>query len=108
MATIKTKESKNVLRIPNAALRYKPTPPMGPNGKPVPQPPEPPLAKGSGRVWLLTSDKPGDEKTEKKEIAIGITDGINTELKTSELPAATKVVTDETDQDEKKRGPRLF
>src|SRR5262245_37426630 len=62
--TIKTHEVKAALRIPNAALRYKPTPPMGPNGKPIPQPPEPPLAKGTGRVFLLTNEKPGDEKTE--------------------------------------------
>ncbi len=53
-------------RIPNAALRYKPTPPTGPDGKPVPQPPEAPLEKGKGRVWVLTSDKPGGEKDEMR------------------------------------------
>ena len=105
--TIKTKESKNALRIPNAALRYKPTPPLGPNGKPIPQPPEPPLAKGSGRVWLLTNEKPGDEKTEKKEIAIGITDGINTEV-VSGLPANAKLVTDETDDASGKKKGKPF
>jgi HlyD family secretion protein len=100
--TIKTHEVKGALRIPNAALRYKPTPPMGPNGKPVPVPPEPPLAKGNGRVFLLTSDKPGDEKAESRIVQIGVTDGINTEI-TGGLTQGTKVVTDEIDDDDKKK-----
>jgi len=100
--TIRTKEAKGVSRIPNAALRYRPTPPEGPNGKPVPPPPEPPLAKGTGRVHVLTSDKPGDEKEEAKIIHIGVTDGINTQLTGDELPVDTKVVVDELDEDKKK------
>jgi len=105
--TIKTREVKNALRVPNAALRYKPTPPMGPNGKPVPQPPEPPLAKGSGRVYLVTSEKPGDEKSEPKIIQIGVTDGINTEV-LGGISAAAKVVTDEVDDPEKKKKGKPF
>lgn len=100
--TIKTREVKAALRIPNAALRYKPTPPMGPNGKPVPQPPEPPLAKGTGRVFILLSDKPGEEKSDPRLLQIGVTDGMQTEI-TSGLAEGTKVVTDETDDDEKKK-----
>ena len=34
--TIKTAEQKGALKVPNAALRYKPTPPDGPDGKPNP------------------------------------------------------------------------
>jgi HlyD family secretion protein len=105
--TIKTKEVKNALRVPNAALRYKPTPPMGPNGKPVPQPPEPPLAKGTGRVFVLVSDKPGDEKTETKIVNIGVTDGINTEI-TGGLPQGAKLVTDEIDDPDKKKKGKVF
>jgi HlyD family secretion protein len=105
--TIKTKEAKATLRVPNSALRYKPTPPMGPNGKPVPQPPEPPLVKGTGRVFLLTNDKPGDEKTESKLIQIGVTDGINTEV-TGGLEPGTKLVTDEIDDPDKKKKGKLF
>lgn len=105
--TIKTKEVKATLRVPNAALRYKPTPPMGPNGKPAPQPPEPPLKKGTGRVFVLTSDKPGDEKTEAKIIDIGVTDGLNTEVM-SDLAAETKLVTDEIDDMDKKKKGKLF
>ncbi len=103
--TIKTHEAKGVMRIPNAALRYKPTPPEKADGKPVPVPPEPPLAKGTGRVYVLTADKPGEEKDEKRVIPIGITDGINTELPPGSLPEGTKVVTDENDDESKKKGP---
>jgi len=105
--TIKTKEAKNTLRVPNAALRYKPTPPMGPNGKPVPQPPEPPLVKGTGRVYVLVNDKPGDEKTEARIVNIGVTDGINTEV-TGGLQPGTKLVTDEMDDLEKKKKGKVF
>jgi HlyD family secretion protein len=105
--TIKTHEVKHALRIPNAALRYKPTPPLGPNGKPVPQPPQPPLAKGTGRVYLVTNDKPGEERAEAKIIQIGVTDGINTEVRGG-LPAGAKIVTDEIDDDSKKKKGKLF
>lgn len=105
--TIKTKEAKNSLRVPNAALRYKPTPPMGPNGKPVPQPPEPPLAKGTGRVFVLVNDKPGEEKTETKIVQTGVTDGVNTEV-TGGLEAGTKLVTDEIDEPDKKKKGKIF
>jgi HlyD family secretion protein len=105
--TIKTKEVKNTLRVPNAALRYKPTPPMGPNGKPLPQPPEPPLAKGKGRVYVLVNDKPGEEKTETKIVDIGVTDGIHTEV-LGGLEPDVKLVTDEVDDPEKKKKTKLF
>jgi len=101
--TVKTREAKNVSTIPNAALRYVPTPPLGPDGKPVTPPPQPALGKGKGRVWLLTSEKPGDEKTEQRVIDIGVTDGVRTELMNGALPVGTKVVTDELDDDKKKR-----
>jgi HlyD family secretion protein len=107
--TIRTREAKGVAKIPNAALRYRPSPPMGPDGKPVPQPPEAPLAKGQGRVYLVTSDKPGDEKDEQKLVSIGITDGMFTEIANDSLAVGTKVVTDETDQgDDKKKKKGIF
>jgi HlyD family secretion protein len=99
--TVKTSEVKGSLKIPNAALRYKPTPPDGPDGKPIVPPPDPPLAKGQGRVHVLTNEKPGEEKEEMKVVSIGITDGLATQV-VGGLPAGTKVVTDETDT--KKKG----
>ncbi len=100
--TVHTHEVHDVARIPNAALRYRPTPPNGPDGKPLPQPPEAPLAKGEGRVWVVTSEQPGDEKDAMRVVSIGITDGMYTEVKDGSLPAGAKVVTDETDADPKK------
>jgi HlyD family secretion protein len=101
--TIKTNEAKNVMRIPNAALRYKPTPPEGPDGKPIIPPPDAPLAKGTGRVYVLTSDKLGDEKDEKRIVPIGITDGINTVVLEGGLAKDAKIVTDENDSGDKKK-----
>ncbi|WP_394836171.1 efflux RND transporter periplasmic adaptor subunit [Pendulispora rubella] len=103
--TIRTREAKSVVRIPNAALRYRPSPPLGADGKPIAQPPEAPLAKGTGRVFVITSDKPGEEKAEPKVIAIGASDGIVTEVTDPSLKADTKVVTDELDFSKKKGGP---
>ena len=100
--TVRTHEAHAVPRVPNAALRYRPSPPLGPDGKPLPQPPEPALPKGQARLWVLTSDKPGDEKDETRLVSIGITDGVFTEVSDPTLPLGTKVVTDETDADEKK------
>ncbi len=102
--TVHTHEAHGVPRIPNAALRYRPTPPVGPDGKPIPQPPEAALPKGQARVWVTTSEKPGDEKDEMKIVAVGITDGIFTEVTDPSLPVGTHVVTDENDVDKKKHG----
>jgi HlyD family secretion protein len=105
--TVRTHEAHGVVRVPNAALRYKPTPPLGPDGKAVVQAPEPPLPKGQARIWVVTSDKQGEEKDEARVVSIGITDGIYTEIAGS-LALGTKVVTDETDAEElkkKKKGP---
>jgi HlyD family secretion protein len=111
--TVKTRSVKDVLRLPNAALRYKPTPPgkdgakEGEAAKSESRPE--PLARGKGRVYLIEDSTPGKEKAEPKIVDVGITDGINTELKATDLPVGAKVVTDETDQDDaKKRGPRIF
>ncbi len=105
--TVRTHEAHEVPRVPNAALRYRPTPPTGPDGKPVPQPPESPLAKGQGRVWVLASDKPGQEKDEMRLVSIGITDGIYTQVTDPSLAIGTKVVTDEMDLDDKKKKGKI-
>jgi HlyD family secretion protein len=106
--TVRTHEAHDVPRVPNAALRFRPTPPVGPDGKPVPQPPEPALAKGQGRVWVLTNEKPGQEKDETRLVSIGITDGIYTQVTDPSLTVGTKVVTDETDTDDKKKKGKIF
>ncbi|MGH7268945.1 MAG: efflux RND transporter periplasmic adaptor subunit, partial [Polyangiaceae bacterium] len=105
--TVRTHEAHGVARVPNAALRYRPTPALGPDGKAVLMPPEEALPEGQARVWVMTSDKPGSESDAMRIIPVGITDGVYTEVKDKALPAGAKVVTDETDADEKKK-KRMF
>jgi HlyD family secretion protein len=104
--TVHTHEAHGVPHIPNAALRYRPSPPLGPDGKPILQAPEASLPKGQARVWLLTSDKPGEEKDEMRVVSVGITDGIVTEVTDPAVGVGARVVTDENDVDPKKR--RMF
>lgn len=106
--TIRSAEAKDALRVPNAALRFKPSPPVDKDGKKQPSEPLPPLPPGKARVWVIADSTPGDEKIEMREIEVGITDGINTVCKT-DLATAT-LVTDETDDAAKPRTnrPRMF
>jgi HlyD family secretion protein len=101
--TVRAHEVHAALRLPNAALRYRPSPPLGADGKPAMLPPEAPLPKAKARVWVLTSDKPGDEKDEMRVVSVGISDGMYTELTDRAVDVGTKVVTDETDDDPKKK-----
>jgi HlyD family secretion protein len=94
---------KDTTRLPNAALRFKPTPPVDKDGKKIPQDPLPPLAAHKGRIYVLTDETPGAEKVVMKEVDVGITDGITTDLKTD--LAGLKIVVDETDDPNKKKGP---
>lgn len=93
--TVTSGEAKDVTRVANAALRFRPSPPLDDKGKPIPQDPLPKLAPGEGRVWILTDETPGQEKIEPRIVQIGISDGINTVLKTDLGDA--KIVRDETD-----------
>ncbi|HVY46156.1 MAG TPA: efflux RND transporter periplasmic adaptor subunit, partial [Minicystis sp.] len=96
-ATVKiaSGEAHGVQRVPNAALRFKPSPPLDKNGKKIPQEPLPALGPHRGRIYVLVDDKPGAEKIEMREIEVGITDGINTVAKTD--LAGAKLVVDEND-----------
>jgi HlyD family secretion protein len=112
--TVRTREAHAVARIPNAALRYKPSPPATTDGSSAaPQAPDPPLEKGRGRVWVLSGDKPNQagasqERDDVRIVSIGITDGVYTEVADDTLPVGAKVVTDETDVDDKKKKGRIF
>jgi HlyD family secretion protein len=103
--TVRTNEAKNALRLPNAALRFKPSPEKGPDGKPLPKPPEKALEAHTGRIYVLTEETPGSEKIEQRIVKIGITDGLFTEM-IDALPPGTKLVIDEVDDKDKKR--KLF
>jgi HlyD family secretion protein len=105
--TITTRQAKDTVRVPNSALRYRPSPPLGADGKPVPQPPAATLEKGKGRIYFLANDKPGEEKEEERLIDVGITDGIFTEVKGG-LKDGEKVIIDETDDDKKNKKGKAF
>ncbi len=106
--TVRTHEAHDVARIPNAALRYRPSPPVGSDGKPIPQPPDPPLEKGTGRVWLLTGEKQGAETAEPRVVSTGITDGMFTVVTDPQLTLGAKVVTDENETEETKKKRRVM
>lgn len=102
--TILSADARDVTRLPNAALRFKPSPPVDKDGKKLPQDPLPPLKPGTGRIYVVVDDKPGDEKIEPRVVDIGITDGVQTVLKADIGDA--KVVTDETDDASKPKNNR--
>jgi HlyD family secretion protein len=93
--TIKSAEVTNVTRLPNSALRYHPSPQLDDKGNKIVEEPLPKLEPGQGRIYVVTSDKPGKEKIEPRTIEVGITDGVNTEVK-SDI-SGWKIVRDETD-----------
>jgi HlyD family secretion protein len=107
---ITTSEARGVTRVPNAALRFKPSPKMDKDNKPIAEPPLPKLPAGKGRLYVATDKAPGSEKIEPREVDVGITDGVNTVLKTD--LGGLDLVLDETDAAAAsgggRRGPRLF
>ncbi len=106
---IRSAEAPNAMRVPNAALRFKPSPPTDKDGNKLPQDPLPALAPKTGRIWVVTDATLGAEKSEPRVVDIGVTDGIFTAI-TTDLGDA-KLVTDETDTGPaggKGRAPRLF
>jgi HlyD family secretion protein len=112
--TIVTAEARAAVRIPNAALRFKPTPPKkdGDGGDKSKAPRAASKSSGhTGRVFVLTNATPGAEAIEPRVIDLGVTDGVNTAT-TTDL-GALKLVTDEADSEESatskpKGGRRLF
>ncbi len=100
--TVRTREVKDTLRVPNAALRYRPSPPKAPDGKPLPQPPEEPLPKGKGRIFLFEKSAFGEETSKPILVDVGITDGLTTSVSEPSIKESTAIVTDELDQ--KKKG----
>jgi HlyD family secretion protein len=104
--SIRTVVVKDALRVPNAALRYRPLPPMGPDGKPKPVKPEAPLPKGKGRVFFPPPTREGDAIVQL--VDVGVTDGQYTVV-LSPLDLGTKLVVDEVDEsDEKKKQKSPF
>ena len=93
------------LRVPNAALRFRPSPALDRNGKKAASEPLPALGPNKGRVYVVTDETLGKEKAQLREVDIGITDGVFTVLKTD--LGDTKLVIDETDEPSKKSDGRF-
>jgi len=102
---VKSAQVKGVRRVPNSALRFKPSPPVDDKGNKIPEEPLPKLEPGKARLYVIVDTTLGKEKIEPRVVDVGISDGINTELKTD--LADLKVVRDETDaaNPSKKKGP---
>jgi HlyD family secretion protein len=84
--------ARQVVRIPNAALRFRPQ-----GETPTPASSET-LAEGLGKVFLVTER--GEDHLEPRTIPLGITDGVFTEAQ--DIPAGARVVVDDLELDGKK------
>ncbi|HMJ15760.1 MAG TPA: efflux RND transporter periplasmic adaptor subunit [Polyangiaceae bacterium] len=104
--TIRTNQVLNVLAVRNSALRFRPLPEQGPDGKPVKTKAPKPLAHKQGRVYVARGAQ-GQEQAEERVVAVGITDGIWTQLVGSELKQGAEVITEQRGT-EAKRGFRIF
>jgi HlyD family secretion protein len=94
-ATIISEKHENVLRVPNAALRFEPPTAGGPmSGPAAPQPARAPLPPGKKRVYTLSID---GRSLVPVEVKPGASDGTSTEVMDTSLAAGTKVVVDVAD-----------
>jgi HlyD family secretion protein len=85
---------KDVLKIPNAALRFKPSE----KGLAAPE------KKGAG-VWIIEKDKP-----KRVHVSLGISDGSYTELITGDLKEGQEVIVESLAKPKgsARTGPRMF
>ncbi|HNS56902.1 MAG TPA: efflux RND transporter periplasmic adaptor subunit, partial [Smithellaceae bacterium] len=91
---IETATATGVLRVPNAALRFKPTL----NTKNGAKNNMPKAVKGSG-VWILE-----EKKLKQIKITTGISDGNYTEVKEGGLSEGQQIITDDAAGGKKKTG----
>lgn len=93
---------KDVLRIPNAALRFRM--PKGPEDKGKTQKEENQKDRGRG-VWIVE-----DKKTKRVKVMTGINDGSYTELTSDELKEGQELVVESLSKPkgQQSSGPRMF
>ncbi|KFL33800.1 MULTISPECIES: efflux RND transporter periplasmic adaptor subunit [unclassified Sulfurospirillum] len=82
-------EKKNVLLVPNAALRYKPTMPPSKDGKPV-MPKKEKKESGSATLFVFENGAPKPVK-----VSVGISDNRLTEIISDELKEGDKIIVEE-------------
>jgi HlyD family secretion protein len=88
-ATITSELRENVVRVPNAALRFEPPTTSGAPGSV--QPVVAPLPSGKKRVYTLAA---GARAALPVEVTTGASDGTSTELTSTNLAVGTKVIVD--------------
>ncbi|MFN6961874.1 MAG: hypothetical protein ACK4N6_06485, partial [Rhodocyclaceae bacterium] len=109
---IVTAQKDDVLKVVNAALRFRPP---EESGKPTPAGRQPnggagrgrsSVAGGSGKLWVLGEDG----KPKAIEVKIGITDGNQTEIVAGDVAVGQQVIVGMNVQGEKARPaqPRMF
>jgi HlyD family secretion protein len=96
--TIKTREAKGALAVRNAALRFRPLPELDAEGKPIVDKPPPPLEPGKGRVYLIAGESSSD-----REISVGITDGVWTEVRSGEITPGLDLIVEQREDKKKKK-----
>ncbi|HVW27661.1 MAG TPA: efflux RND transporter periplasmic adaptor subunit [Polyangiaceae bacterium] len=103
--TVQTRKAEGVPAVPNAALRFRPVANDAPSSGSSPAAPPSvfgaELKPGEGRVYVPSS---GADEAVEKVVAIGLTDGRFTEVK-SELGVGAEVITEQRDA---KRPPKFL
>lgn len=99
-ASIVIAKKSGVLRIPNAAFRFKPLSP--PAGRPL-APPEP--GSPGQYIWLLENNEP-----RRVRVTTGISDGANTELVSGDVKEGRQAIVESLTKQKRPevRGPRMF
>ena len=98
-ARFEVSSEKDVLLVPNSALRWSPDPKALPNAEVLAD--EPPPAEFAGRrsgvIWTLESEKPKPIR-----VSVGGTDGLHTEIRSPTVTVGMVAVVGEALPDEKK------
>jgi HlyD family secretion protein len=98
---VTTREVKQTMAAPNAALRFRPQ--DKDRAKELSS-----LEHGQARLYRVTSGKLGSEEIEPQTVKIGLSDGVWTELLGAGLHAGDGVVTEQTEKLEARRMFGIF
>lgn len=92
---ITTREEKQVLAVPNAALRFKPekTENVG----------KEPLSATQGRLFRVAGGPVGSEELGAEVVTLGISDGMWTHIQAPQTKPGTQFVTEQKDRKEERR-----
>jgi len=91
-ADISVKTAENVISVPNGALRFSPqaTPTVVTMVPQATVAPADPVASGKGTLWVDVKGK----KPEPREVTLGITDGVRTQITSQNVKAGDEFILD--------------